>query len=67
MHAYMIEVDGGVRESFSYDRPLNTQSEKALTEYAVANYGPDAMVRRMTKREAADFMLHGPQFFVKKS
>ena len=37
MHAYMIEVDGGFREAFSYDRPLNTQSEKALAEYARAN------------------------------
>ena len=41
MDAFMIEVDGEVKEAFNYDRPLSAQSEKGLAEYARANYGSD--------------------------
>jgi hypothetical protein len=66
MNAYIIEARGEVKEAFKYDRPLNTGSEIALGEYARSTYGAEATVRKMTEQEAADFILHGPEFLVKK-
>lgn len=59
MVSFIIEQDGEIKEAFQYERPLISQSYVALEEYARANYGPDAIVRTMTKEEEARYMLHG--------
>ncbi|HBB96470.1 MAG TPA: hypothetical protein DC054_13870 [Blastocatellia bacterium] len=67
MSAYIIEAKGEIKEAFHYDRPVSADSEKGILEYARATYGADATLRRMTEEEAANFALHGPDFFVKKN
>lgn len=63
MVSFIIEKAGGIREAFQYERPLLSESYKALEEYARATYGADAVVREMTKEEEARFMLHGQAAF----
>jgi hypothetical protein len=63
MIALIIELDGEIKEAFSYERPLNEGSHHALNEYALANYGPSASLRNMTPREQRNFICHGPDFF----
>jgi hypothetical protein len=60
MVSFIIEQGGQIKEAFQYERPLLSQSYQALETYAHANYGPDAIVRTMTKDEEASYMLHGP-------
>lgn len=67
MMSFIIEVKGEVKEAFSYERPLSEASRQALVEYALANYGADAMLRNMTDGEETDFILYGELFFKKKS
>jgi hypothetical protein len=66
MNPYIIKAEVEIKEAFNYDRPLSADSEKGILEYAQATYGADATLRRMTEEEAANFMLHGAGFFVKK-
>jgi hypothetical protein len=63
MLALIIEVEGEVKEAFSYERPLSEGSHQALVEYARANYGPGASVRSMTALEERNFIRHGSDFF----
>ena len=59
MNAFIIEVQGERKEAFAYERPLNEGTERALLEYARANYGVDARLRRMTSQEEDEFKTHG--------
>ena len=52
---FIIESLGDIKETFSYERPLNEGSRHALLEYARANYGPAAVVRNMTPAEEAEY------------
>jgi len=52
---FIIENLGETKEAFSYERPLNKDSQHALLEYARANYGPAATVRTMTPAEEAEY------------
>jgi hypothetical protein len=63
MIALIIELDGEIKEAFSYERCLNEGSHHALIEYALANYGPSASLRNMTPREERNFISYGPDFF----
>ena len=70
MEAFIIEQAGQIKEAFSYERPLIDASLHALEEYTLATYGDDAVLRPMTRHEAADYARLGPEFFkkiVKKS
>lgn len=59
MVSFIIEQDGQIKEAFQYERPLLSQSYKALEEYARATYGSDAIVRTMTQDEEACYILQG--------
>lgn len=65
MEAFIIEQAGQIKEAFSYDLPLIDASLHALEEYALATYGDDAVLRPMTREEAADYARLGPEFFKK--
>ena len=58
MAAFAIEKDGEIKERFSFERPLSADTRHALLQYARANYGADATLRRMNEEEAADFRRH---------
>ena len=59
MSAFIIEVAGERKEAFAYERPLNEGTGRALLEYARANYGADAELRRMTAHEEHEFKTRG--------
>ena len=63
MNAFIIEVAGERKEAFAYERPVNEGTERALVEYARANYGADAELRRMTQQEEHEFKTQGVEFF----
>jgi len=65
MEAFIIEQAGQIKEAFSYDRPLIEATRHALEEYARATYGDDAIIRPMTRKEEADFIRFGSEFFRK--
>jgi hypothetical protein len=54
---FIIEQNDEVKETFSYEVPFNEATQQSITQYARANYGPDAMVRNMTNEEKANFRL----------
>jgi hypothetical protein len=55
MSAFVIEKDGEIKETFSYQIPFNKTTQQSLVAYSHANYGPDAVFRDMTDEEKADF------------
>lgn len=55
MQGYIIENGGEIKETFHYERPLNADSLHAVGEYARANYGADAVFRKMTAQEELEF------------
>ena len=63
MVAFIISQGEIIKEVFSYERPLSEASFQALVEYAQANYGADAIVRKMTSTEEANFEQYGAEFF----
>ena len=65
MEAFIIEQAGQIKEAFSYDRPLIETTRHALEEYARATYGDGAIIRPMTRKEAASFTRFGLEFFRK--
>jgi hypothetical protein len=72
MSAYIIHTDRDLKEAFSYRRPLNDDSIHAVSEYAKARYGEDAVLRHMTPDEESEFaragnLSHHPHWSVKKS
>lgn len=56
MSAFVIEEDGEIKEKFSYEIPLTETTLHSLVAYSQANYGPEAVFRRMTDEETADFI-----------
>ena len=63
MNAFVIEIAGERKEAFAYERPVNEGTVQALVEYAKANYGMDAKLRRMSQQEEHEFKTTGIEFF----
>lgn len=57
MIAYIIEQNHEIKERFGYEIPFNETTRQSIIHYALANYGPDAVVRNMTNKEKDEFML----------
>ena len=66
MASYVIELDGIVKEAFTYTRTLTEASEYAIAQYAEANYGTSVRVRKATAREETEMMVHGSASLVGK-
>ena len=56
MSAFIIEIDGEIKEKFSYEILFSTATQQSLVAYSHANYGPEAVFRQMTDEEAAEFI-----------
>ena len=55
MSAFVIEKDGEIKEKFSYEILFNEATQQSHVAYCVANYGPEAVFRKMTDEEKAEF------------
>jgi hypothetical protein len=58
----LSRVSGETKEAFVYERPVNEGTERPLLEYAKADYGIDAQLRR-TPQEEHEFKTQGVESF----
>ena len=56
MIGFVIELDGEIKEEFSYGILFNEATQQSLVAYSHANYGPEAIFRQMTDEEKAEFI-----------
>jgi hypothetical protein len=63
MSGFIIQQNDEIKEEFSYELPFNEMTQQSITQYALANYGPDTTVRKMTKEERAEFILKAEDSF----
>ena len=63
MSGFIIQQNDEIKEAFSYELPFNEMTQQSITQYALANYGPDTTVRKMTNEEKAKFILQAEDCF----
>jgi len=63
MSGFIIQQNDEIKEAFTYELPFNEMTQHSITQYALANYGPDTTVRMMTNEEKAEFILQAADSF----